>query len=254
MCMHASQYALYQHFLHTPDQQVEALLRLFTTVPCSDIDEAIAAHEAQPDRRTAQRLLARQVTTDVRGESSCRSAEQVRLARLGVAAAVHALTPRVTRRLARCCLVAPPPICGRVTCWKWLKRYGPTRHPLCCASLPLFTQVCAGTRHSDDSGRLRRRQRRGHCPWRWPSCFQRCVLARATCSRWFACVELSTHATPCLRVPAEAKRLTKAGGLYLNNERVGNAAKPPSLDDLIDGTVCLLRSGKRKNVLVRVEA
>ena len=77
---------------------------------------------------------------------------------------------------------------------------------------------------------------------------------RATFSRLFACVELSTHATPCLRVPAEAKRLTKAGGLYLNNERVENAAKPPSLDDLIDGTVCLLRSGKRKNVLVRVEA
>ena len=177
MCMHASQYALYQHFLHTPDQQVEALLRLFTTVPCSDIDGAIAAHETQPDRRAAQRLLARQVTTDVRGESSCRSAEQVRLARLGVAAAVHALTPRVTRRLARCCLVALPPICGRVTCWKWLKRYGPTRLPRCRASLPSLTQVCAGTRHSDDSGRLRRRQRRGHCPWRWPGCFQRCVHA-----------------------------------------------------------------------------
>ena len=71
---------------------------------------------------------------------------------------------------------------------------------------------------------------------------------------WFVCVEPTTHATPCLRFPAEAKRLTKAGGLYLNNERVENAAKPPSLDDLIDGTVCLLRSGKRKNVLVRVEA
>ena len=44
----------------------------------------------------------------------------------------------------------------------------------------------------------------------------------------------------------------KAGGLYLNNERVTNAMMEVESSHLISGTALLLRTGKKRITLVRV--
>ena len=77
LCCLVSQYTLYQHFLHTPDAQVGSLLRLFTTLDLPEIESVMQRHVENPGQRTAQRVLAQHVTTDVRGEQALSSAEQV---------------------------------------------------------------------------------------------------------------------------------------------------------------------------------
>lgn len=53
---------------------------------------------------------------------------------------------------------------------------------------------------------------------------------------------------------AEAKRLVKAGGLYVNNARVTSVSQLIAADDLVDGEVLLLRTGRRRQFLVRATA
>ena len=73
------QYALYQHFLHTPDSELDNLLRLFTTLSEDDMQALMAEHEQMPGKRVAQQALAREITAAVRGESAVARAEAVRL-------------------------------------------------------------------------------------------------------------------------------------------------------------------------------
>eukprot|EP00658_Telonema_sp_P-2_P028926 TRINITY_DN22072_c0_g1_i1.p1 TRINITY_DN22072_c0_g1~~TRINITY_DN22072_c0_g1_i1.p1 ORF type:complete len:281 (-),score=62.71 TRINITY_DN22072_c0_g1_i1:71-913(-) len=51
---------------------------------------------------------------------------------------------------------------------------------------------------------------------------------------------------------AEGKRLIKSGGLYLNNVRVIDAAHKISDGDLLDGSLCVLRTGKKKFFLLHI--
>lgn len=57
----------------------------------------------------------------------------------------------------------------------------------------------------------------------------------------------------CPRPAGEARRLVKAGGLYLNNVRVASVADVVPAEALLDDRVALLRTGKRKTTLLRVE-
>jgi tyrosyl-tRNA synthetase len=78
-----SPYQLYQFFLRSEDAVAGAYLRYFTFLPRDaivDLDEAIANH---PERRDAQRELARQVCSLVHGESETVRAEQASAALFG---------------------------------------------------------------------------------------------------------------------------------------------------------------------------
>jgi tyrosyl-tRNA synthetase len=50
----------------------------------------------------------------------------------------------------------------------------------------------------------------------------------------------------------EARRLVQSGGLNLNNRRIKDIAEVVGEDDIIDGSLLVLRSGKKRNHIVRV--
>jgi tyrosyl-tRNA synthetase len=71
-----SPYQFFQHWMQTDDRQVRELLAKFTLLPLGRIDEIVAAHEEAPERRLAQRALAREATRLVHGEDAAEAAEQ----------------------------------------------------------------------------------------------------------------------------------------------------------------------------------
>jgi tyrosyl-tRNA synthetase len=78
-----SPYQLYQYFFRSDDAVVGTYLRYFTFLAHDEIlglDQATAQH---PERREAQRALAREVTTLVHGESETARAEQAAAALFG---------------------------------------------------------------------------------------------------------------------------------------------------------------------------
>jgi tyrosyl-tRNA synthetase len=52
----------------------------------------------------------------------------------------------------------------------------------------------------------------------------------------------------------EARRLIQSGGLNLNNRRIGDISVEVGEDDIIDGQLLVLRSGKKRNHIVKVVA
>jgi len=62
-----SPYAFYQFWFNTDDRDVERLLNFFTFLPAERIAEVMAAQAADPSRRTAQRVLAEDITLRVHG-------------------------------------------------------------------------------------------------------------------------------------------------------------------------------------------
>ncbi|WEJ94678.1 tyrosyl-tRNA synthetase [Yamadazyma tenuis] len=63
-----SPFQLYQYFINVPDEMVSKLLKCFTLLPSSTIEnEVIAKHEEDRAFRIAQRVLAREVTDLVHG-------------------------------------------------------------------------------------------------------------------------------------------------------------------------------------------
>jgi tyrosyl-tRNA synthetase len=72
-----SPYEFFQHFLAVPDDAVEQHLKMFTTVPLAEIASTMAEHRADPSRRQAQRLLAREVTSLVHGPAEAERADIV---------------------------------------------------------------------------------------------------------------------------------------------------------------------------------
>ncbi|CCG82830.1 Tyrosyl-tRNA synthetase,mitochondrial [Taphrina deformans PYCC 5710] len=62
-----SPFDLYQYFLKTPDTHIEAYLRLFTLLPTGEIAAIAAQHQENPAKRTANRILARELLILVHG-------------------------------------------------------------------------------------------------------------------------------------------------------------------------------------------
>ncbi|MBK6766774.1 MAG: tyrosine--tRNA ligase [bacterium] len=50
----------------------------------------------------------------------------------------------------------------------------------------------------------------------------------------------------------EARRMIESGGVYVNNERIGDAAHSVALTQAIDGELFVLRKGKKEYLVVRV--
>ena len=67
-------YAFYQYFVNVDDRDVERFLLQLTLLPVAEIAEIMAAHGAAPERREAQRVLARAVTALVHGEDEAERA------------------------------------------------------------------------------------------------------------------------------------------------------------------------------------
>ena len=88
-----SPYELYQHFIQTDDREVRQLLAWLTLLPVDEIDRIVTSHEAAPERRQAQRVLAREVTAIVHGDAAAQAAAA------GTRAFTGTLEPDVLRGL-----------------------------------------------------------------------------------------------------------------------------------------------------------
>jgi tyrosyl-tRNA synthetase len=62
-----SPYAFYQYWFNRSDAEAPSLLRIFSLRPLAEIDEILRAHDADRSRRSAQRELARALTSWIHG-------------------------------------------------------------------------------------------------------------------------------------------------------------------------------------------
>ncbi len=69
-------YQFYQYWIQADDRDVRKYLGLFTFLELEEIDSIVAAHEAEPEKRTGQRRLAAEVTAIVHGLEAVRKVEQ----------------------------------------------------------------------------------------------------------------------------------------------------------------------------------
>jgi tyrosyl-tRNA synthetase len=72
-----SAYEMYQFWLNTADADAARFLRYFTFLPHERVAELEAATQVAPDKREAQRTLAREVTALVHGDAGVRAAEEI---------------------------------------------------------------------------------------------------------------------------------------------------------------------------------
>jgi tyrosyl-tRNA synthetase len=72
-----SAYEMYQYWLNTADADVVKFLRYFTFLPYERIEELEVATRTAPDKREAQRVLAREATGLVHGTEAVREAESI---------------------------------------------------------------------------------------------------------------------------------------------------------------------------------
>jgi tyrosyl-tRNA synthetase len=78
-----SPYHFYQFWLNTDDRDIERYLKLFTFLRLDRIAATMAEHAADPGRREAQRVLAREVTATVHGDAAAEAAIQTSAALFG---------------------------------------------------------------------------------------------------------------------------------------------------------------------------
>lgn len=72
-----SQYRFYQFWINVEDRDAGPYLRMFTLLPHAEIESLEADVATHPERRAAQQVLAREVTTMVHGSESARISEAV---------------------------------------------------------------------------------------------------------------------------------------------------------------------------------
>ena len=62
-----SGYELYQYLINSDDSKVEEYLKVFTFLSKEEIEEIMKKHSVEPEKRIAQKELARQIITDLHG-------------------------------------------------------------------------------------------------------------------------------------------------------------------------------------------
>jgi tyrosyl-tRNA synthetase len=72
-----SPYAFYQYWLNADDRDIGTYLRWFTLLPSAEIEALEAETASRPEARTAQRALARDITTRTHGADAAGHAERV---------------------------------------------------------------------------------------------------------------------------------------------------------------------------------
>jgi len=103
-----SPYEMYQFWVNTADDDVVAYLKYFTFLGPREVEDLQVATQGSPDRREAQRVLARDVTALVHGESSMVEAETI--SRALFTGNVEALPES---QLAQACQAMPSTALGR---------------------------------------------------------------------------------------------------------------------------------------------
>ena len=63
-----SSYQLYQYLINTDDSMCESYLKIFTFLSPEEIMDIVKKHNEEPHLRNAQRVLAREIITDLHGE------------------------------------------------------------------------------------------------------------------------------------------------------------------------------------------
>lgn len=178
---YTSPYRFYQFWYNTDDADVITYLKYFTWLTQADIEGLQAMLFDQPERREAQRTLAREVTRMVHGETALARAEQASQALFG----------------------------GDVT-------------GLDAADIEdIFAEVPSSQ------------------------------VAKEALSDGLAVVDLLVGGG-LANSRADARRAIQGGGIYLNNERVTDAAQTVDLSGALHGRFLLLRKGRRQYHLVRV--
>ncbi|WP_419917841.1 tyrosine--tRNA ligase [Candidatus Poriferisocius sp.] len=71
-----STYRFHQYFVQVADEDVEQSLLRFTMLPVGEIADLVEAHQRDPGRREAQRVLANEVTSLVHGPAAAAAAEK----------------------------------------------------------------------------------------------------------------------------------------------------------------------------------
>ena len=72
-----SSYEMYQFLINTEDVKVEEYLKVFTFLTPDEITEVMKKHNAEPEKRIAQKELAKQIITDLHGEESFERAVKI---------------------------------------------------------------------------------------------------------------------------------------------------------------------------------
>ncbi len=78
-----SAYEFFQYWLNTEDADIEKFLKVFSFKTRSEIENLLTEFKADPGKRTAQRELARELTTLVHGAKNCQQAEAAAKALFG---------------------------------------------------------------------------------------------------------------------------------------------------------------------------
>ena len=68
-----SPYKFYQFWYNTEDKDAEKLLKLYTFMPLDEIAAIMSEHNSAPEKRTAQKRLAFEVTSTVHGQDTAKS-------------------------------------------------------------------------------------------------------------------------------------------------------------------------------------
>lgn len=178
-----SPYRFYQFFLNVDDRDVGRFLRYFTFLSLDELTELERHSATEPERREAQRVLAREATSLVHGEDEARKAAAAATALFGGAAA----------------------------------------HDQTDATAVLDAALAAGA----------------PC-----STLLRSELPGLTL------VHLLSRVNLCASLGA-ARRDIAGGGIYLNEERVSDAARAVTEADFVDGKL-LLRKGKKNYHIVQL--
>ena len=78
-----SAYEFFQYWLNTEDADIEKFLKVFSFKTRSEIENLLTEFKTDPGKRTAQRELARELTTLVHGAKNCQQAEAAAKALFG---------------------------------------------------------------------------------------------------------------------------------------------------------------------------
>ena len=68
---------MYQFWLNTADTEVDRFLKYFTLLSLDDLEDLRQARTRAPEKREAQRVLAREVTALIHGEEAVREAQDI---------------------------------------------------------------------------------------------------------------------------------------------------------------------------------
>lgn len=100
-----SPYQFYQFWINTDDRDIERYLRMLTFLPLEEIAAAMTNHAQDPGKRSAQRLLAHDVTTRVHGGAAAaeaiRTSEALFGADAGARPSSELLAEMPTRQVSR---------------------------------------------------------------------------------------------------------------------------------------------------------